>query len=131
MRLSSNLISVNKSLHAEFYSGELLHALWGKGVLYTKRCPLKELGPFLTTDHTNKWILCHNWHCRLFLRILGKSENSRKRPSMHRKTEVKVPFKWFCMMKKVLLCCHHGDFTRSESLSDGKFSREFFIKKPF
>ena len=38
MRPSSNLISDNESRHVEFYSGELLYALWGKGLLYAKRC---------------------------------------------------------------------------------------------
>ena len=33
MRPSSNLISDNESRHIEFYSGELLYALWGKGLL--------------------------------------------------------------------------------------------------
>ena len=54
MRPSSNLISDNESRHVEFYSGELLYALWGKGMLYAKRCQSKGLGPLLATNHTKK-----------------------------------------------------------------------------
>ena len=54
MRPSSNLISVNKSLLDEFDSGELLYALWGKGLLYAKKCPSKGQEPFLATNHTKK-----------------------------------------------------------------------------
>ena len=71
MRPSSNLISDNESRHVEFYSGELLYALWGKGLLYAKRYQSKGQEPFLATNHTKKQILGQNWHYRLFLRILG------------------------------------------------------------
>ena len=54
MRPPSNLISDNESRHVEFYSGELLYALWGKGILYAKRCQSKELEPFLAANHTKK-----------------------------------------------------------------------------
>ena len=37
-----------------FYSGELLYALWGKGMLYAKRCQSKGLEPFLATILTKK-----------------------------------------------------------------------------
>ena len=40
MRPSSNQISDNESIHVEFFSGELLYALWGKGDLYAKECSI-------------------------------------------------------------------------------------------
>lgn len=49
-----NQISDNESRHVEFFSGELLYALWGKGLLYSKKCPSKGQEPFLATNHTKK-----------------------------------------------------------------------------
>ncbi len=54
MRPYSNQISDNESRHVEFFSGELLYALWGKGLLYSKKCPSKGQEPFLATNHTKE-----------------------------------------------------------------------------
>ena len=44
MRPSSNLISDNESRHVEFYSGELLYALWGKGAFVRQKMLIERIG---------------------------------------------------------------------------------------
>ena len=46
MRPSSNLISDNGSRYVEFYSGELLYALWGKGCYTPKDANRKDWNRF-------------------------------------------------------------------------------------
>ena len=46
MQPSSNLISDNESRHVEFYSGELLYALWGKGCCTPKDANRKDRSRF-------------------------------------------------------------------------------------
>lgn len=44
MRPSSNLISDNESRHVEFYSGEILNALWGKGLVVRQKLLIERIG---------------------------------------------------------------------------------------
>ena len=71
MRPSSNLISDNESRHVEFYSGELLYALWGKGAVVRQKMLIERIGAVSGYNSHKEIDFGSNWHYRLFLRILG------------------------------------------------------------